>query len=239
MEHENFYSHQADAINSLHQGENVIITTSTSSGKSLIYQLAAIDLLLKDPESTFMYIFPTKALAQDQKRAFKVILSKIPELKNAVVDTYDGDTEPEERAYIRKNARVIFTNPDMIHTSILPNHANWRHFLYHLKLVVVDELHIYKGLFGSHVALVMRRLLRLCHCFYENSGLQFISCSATLKSPVQHMKDMFGINEVTLIHEDGSPTGAKHLVVWNPQFYLNTNVNEKISLERVQRYWYN
>lgn len=216
MEHEHFYSHQADAINSLHQGKNVIITTSTSSGKSLIYQLAAIDLLLKDPESTFMYIFPTKALAQDQKRAFKVILSKIPELKNAVVDTYDGDTEPEERAYIRKNARVIFTNPDMIHTSILPNHANWRHFLYHLKLVVVDELHIYKGLFGSHVALVMRRLLRLCHCFYENSGLQFISCSATLKSPVQHMKDMFGINEVTLIHEDGSPTGAKHLVVWNP-----------------------
>ncbi|QID83611.1 ATP-dependent 3'-5' DNA helicase [Saccharomyces pastorianus] len=216
LEHNRFYSHQADAINALHRGENVIITTSTSSGKSLIYQLAAIDLLLKDSESTFMYIFPTKALAQDQKRAFKVILSKIPELKNIVVDTYDGDTESSERVYIRKNARVIFTNPDMIHTSVLPNHANWRHFLYHLKLVVVDELHIYKGLFGSHVALVMRRLLRLCHFFYENTNLQFISCSATLKSPIQHMKDMFGINEVTLIHEDGSPTGAKHLVVWNP-----------------------
>ncbi|CAI4058782.1 ATP-dependent 3'-5' DNA helicase SKDI_04G5020 [Saccharomyces kudriavzevii IFO 1802] len=216
LEHDRFYSHQADAINALHRGENVIITTSTSSGKSLIYQLVAVDLLLKDPESTFMYIFPTKALAQDQKRAFKVILSKIPELKHTVVDTYDGDTEPSERAYIRKNARIIFTNPDMIHTSVLPNHANWRHFLYHLKLVVVDELHIYKGLFGSHVALVMRRLLRLCHCFYENNKMQFISCSATLKSPVQHMKDMFGIDEVTLIHEDGSPTGAKHLVVWNP-----------------------
>lgn len=216
LEHEKFYTHQADAINAIHKGENVIITTSTSSGKSLIYQLSAIDLLIKEPESTFMYIFPTKALAQDQKRAFETLVSKIPELSKLIVDTYDGDTEQDQRVFIRKNARVIFTNPDMIHTSILPNHPNWRHFLYNLKLVVVDELHIYKGLFGSHVALVMRRLLRLCQHFYENDKLHFISCSATLKRPVEHMKEMFGIQEVRLIHEDGSPRGTKHLVVWNP-----------------------
>lgn len=211
-----FYTHQADAISAIHRGDHVIITTSTSSGKSLVYQLSALDLLLKDPNSTFMYIFPTKALAQDQKRAFQELLSKIPQLANVVVDTYDGDTEPAQRLYIRKNAKVIFTNPDMLHTSILPNHPNWRSFLYNLKLVVVDELHTYKGLFGSHVALVLRRLLRLCEHYYENDTLMCVSCSATLKRPVKHMKDMFGIQDVVLIHEDGSPRGAKHLVLWNP-----------------------
>ncbi|CDH16276.1 related to ATP-dependent helicase HRQ1 [Zygosaccharomyces bailii ISA1307] len=212
----NFYTHQADAISAIHRGDNVIITTSTSSGKSLVYQLSALDLLLKEPNSTFMYIFPTKALAQDQKRAFEELLSKIPRLSNVIVDTYDGDTDPNQRLFIRKNAQVIFTNPDMLHTSILPNHPNWRSFLYNLKLVVVDELHTYKGLFGSHVALVLRRLLRLCQHYYENDALRCISCSATLKRPIQHMKNMFGINETVLIHEDGSPRGAKYLVLWNP-----------------------
>lgn len=216
MEHKTFYTHQADAINSVHRGENVIITTSTSSGKSLIYQLSAIDILLKDPESTFMYIFPTKALAQDQKRAFEAIITRIPQLSDISVETYDGDTEKLTRANIRKKARVIFTNPDMIHASILPNHTSWRHFLFNLKIVVVDELHVYKGLFGSNVALVMRRLVRLCHDYYENDALRFISCSATLKNPIQHMKDIFGIENVKLIHEDGSPRGPKNLVVWNP-----------------------
>ncbi|CCH58802.1 hypothetical protein TBLA_0A10230 [Henningerozyma blattae CBS 6284] len=216
LEHKQFYTHQADAINAVHDGSNVIITTSTSSGKSLIYQLSAIDLLLKNPESTFMYIFPTKALAQDQKRAFQALLAKIPELNDVVTDTYDGDTEPEQRKYIRKNSRVIFTNPDMIHASILPSHPNWRHFLYNLKLVVVDELHTYKGLFGSHVALVMRRLIRICQEYYNNYSLQFISCSATLKKPIEHMKGIFGISNTILINEDGSPSSNKHLLIWNP-----------------------
>ena len=216
LEHRQFYIHQADALNAIHRGENVIITTSTSSGKSLIYQLSALDMILKDPESTFMYIFPTKALAQDQKRAFEVLASKIPKLRNLQVATYDGDTLKEDRANIRKTASVIFTNPDMIHASILPNHVNWRPFLYNLKMVVVDELHTYKGLFGSNVALVMRRLLRLCREHYDNRELRFISCSATLKNPIKHMKDIFGIENVRLIHEDGSPRGVKNLVVWNP-----------------------
>lgn len=216
LEYTSFYTHQADAINAVHSGQNVIITTSTSSGKSLIYQLAAIDFLLKDPESTFMYIFPTKALAQDQKRAFQALLRKIPGLNHIVADTYDGDTEVEQRRFVRKNARVIFTNPDMIHASILPGHPNWKHFLYNLKLVVVDELHTYKGLFGSHVAFVMRRLIRLCREYYNNFSIQFVSCSATLKKPIEHMKEIFGIDDVVLIHEDGSPRGNKHMVIWNP-----------------------
>lgn len=216
LPYDKFYSHQADALNTIHKEENVIITTSTSSGKSLIYQLSAIDILLKDPESTFMYIFPTKALAQDQKRSFETIVSKIPQLADIHVDTYDGDTEQNKRREIRQKARVIFTNPDMIHTSILPNHVNWKHFLYNLKIVVVDELHIYRGLFGSNVALVMRRLLRICDRYYQNKDLRFISCSATLKNPIKHMQDIFGITQVKLIHEDGSPRGPKNLIIWNP-----------------------
>lgn len=216
LEHDKFYSHQAEAINAIHNGEHVIITTSTSSGKSLIYQISAIDRLIKDPNSTFMYVFPTKALAQDQKRAFIDLISKIDLLKDLIVDTYDGDTEPHDRKFIRANARVIFTNPDMIHTSILPGHPNWRRFLYNLKFVVIDELHVYKGLFGSHVALIMRRLQRLCNCFYENMHLQFVSCSATLREPVDHMRRIFNIEDVRHVSIDGSPRGAKHLIVWNP-----------------------
>lgn len=216
-----FYSHQAEALDAIHRGENVIISTSTSSGKSLIYQIPVLNILENVPQSTAMYIFPTKALAQDQKRSFQTLMNKMG--LHALVDTYDGDTESDKRANIKHNARVIFTNPDMLHTSILPNHQAWRHFLLHLRFVVIDELHIYKGLFGSHVALVMRRLRRMCS-FLGNDNLQFISCSATLKDPIRHMNAIFGVEdqEITHIHKDGSPTGQKHLVVWNPP-YINPN----------------
>ncbi|CCH41513.1 putative ATP-dependent helicase HRQ1 [Wickerhamomyces ciferrii] len=216
-----FYSHQAEALNAINKGENVIISTSTSSGKSLIYQIPVLDTLEHVPQATAMYIFPTKALAQDQKRSFQTLMNKMR--LNALVDTYDGDTDASDRQHIKHNARVIFTNPDMVHTSILPNHQSWRHFLLHLRYVVIDELHIYKGLFGSHVALVMRRLRRMC-AFLGNFDVQFISCSATLMDPVGHMHNIFGVDEkdITHIHEDGSPTGQKHLVVWNPP-YINPN----------------
>lgn len=216
-----FYSHQAEALNAIHRGENVIISTSTSSGKSLIYQIPVLNTLETIPQATAMYIFPTKALAQDQKRSFQSLMNKMR--LDALADTYDGDTEQDRRQTIKHNARVIFTNPDMVHTSILPNHQAWRHFLFHLKYVVIDELHMYKGLFGSHVALVMRRLRRMCS-FLGNDNIQFISCSATLKDPVKHMQAIFGVDEeeIVHIHNDGSPTGQKHLVVWNPP-YINPN----------------
>lgn len=215
-----FYSHQAQALNAISSGDNVIISTSTSSGKSLIYQIPVLHQLESADKTTSMYIFPTKALAQDQKRSFQNLMNKMS--LNAFVDTFDGDTEPEKRSQIRNNARVIFTNPDMLHTSVLPNHQSWRHFLANLKYVVIDELHIYKGLFGSHVALVMRRLRRVCE-FLGNHGVQFISCSATLKDPVKHMNAIFGVEveDIVHIHEDGSPSGQKHMVVWNPP-YINS-----------------
>ncbi|KAH3667900.1 hypothetical protein WICMUC_005178 [Wickerhamomyces mucosus] len=214
-----FYSHQAEALNAINRGENVIISTSTSSGKSLIYQIPVLNILENIPHSTAMYIFPTKALAQDQKRSFQELMNNMN--ISSLVETYDGDTEAEKRTDIKHNARVIFTNPDMLHASILPNHEGWRHFLLNLRFVVIDELHIYKGLFGSHVSLVMRRLRRLCS-FLGNDRVQFISCSATLKDPVKHMNNIFGVNkkEITHVDKDGSPSGQKHLVVWNPP-YIN------------------
>ncbi|CAM9020057.1 unnamed protein product [Wickerhamomyces anomalus] len=188
-----FYSHQAEALNAIHRGENVIISTSTSSGKSLIYQIPVLNILENVPQSTAMYIFPTKAFGTRSKE----IIPNIDEQNGVtcLVDTYDGDTESDKRANIKHNARVIFTNPDMLHTS----------------------------LFGSHVALVMRRLRRMCS-FLGNDNLQFISCSATLKDPIRHMNAIFGVEdqEITHIHKDGSPTGQKHLVVWNPP-YINPN----------------
>ncbi|GMG40585.1 unnamed protein product [Ambrosiozyma monospora] len=215
------YSHQSEAMQAISQGKNVIISTSTSSGKSLVYQIPVLNSLETKLSTTAMYIFPTKALAQDQKRSLKDLLSFIDDsnFQNLVVETYDGDTEKKQRQFVRYNASIIFTNPDIIHASMLPNHQQWRRFLVNLKFVIVDELHMYKGLFGSHVALIMRRLRRVCS-FLGNDDVCFISCSATLKDPVMHMHNIFGIelDSITHIDRDGSPSGCKHLVVWNPPY---------------------
>ncbi|QPG74790.1 hypothetical protein FOA43_002124 [Brettanomyces nanus] len=214
---EKFYSHQAEAMNMIHSGKNVIVSTSTSSGKSLIYQLPVLDAIERDPCITAMYIFPTKALAQDQKRSLRDLLNSMPEMSKLVVETYDGDTEKKNREFVRTNASIIFTNPDMLHMSILPSHHFWQRFLRNLRYVVIDELHMYKALFGSHVALIMRRLCRICSLF-GNTDLHFISCSATLKDPVSHMHNIFGVpfEDIYHVSQDGSPSGGKHLVAWNP-----------------------
>ncbi|KAI9615055.1 hypothetical protein KEM48_005794 [Puccinia striiformis f. sp. tritici PST-130] len=211
------YSHQARAIDLLANGSNVIVTTSTSSGKSLIYQIPMLQALEKQQSSCGLYIFPTKALAQDQKRSLdELILSYGEPLSRLVrVETYDGDTPLDDRAGIRKDAKVIFTNPDMLHASILPNEELWRRFFQNLTFVVVDELHIYAGIFGSHVAMIMRRLRRVCEAV-GNSEVRFISCSATTTNPEEHMKSLLGFDSVELVSEDGAPSGAKRHVIWNP-----------------------
>ena len=211
-----FYSHQADAINQLWDGSNVVISTSTSSGKSLIYQIPVLDAMEKDQSVTALYIFPTKALAQDQKRSLLEILSFMDSLSGIVVETFDGDTPMDARQRIRETASVIFTNPDTLHITILPQEDKWRIFLKNLKYVVVDELHVYNGLFGSHVALIMRRLRRICATLGNRRHLQFVSCTATLPNAVDHMKAIFGVDNVTSISADGSPTGRKEIVLWNP-----------------------
>lgn len=211
------YSHQAEAINHLYNGHHVIVSTSTSSGKSLIYQLPMLHELETDHASRGLYIFPTKALAQDQRRSMKELLQYIDGLQDAIIETFDGDTPMETRNLIRDEARIIFTNPDMLHITILPQESSWRSFLKNLKFVVVDELHVYNGLFGSHVAFIMRRLRRICAAV-GNRHVRFISCSATVANPEDHMQAVFGIDDAKLIDFDGSPSGRKEFICWNTPF---------------------
>ncbi|KAI9800842.1 MAG: hypothetical protein M1825_003625 [Sarcosagium campestre] len=211
------YAHQAEAINNLHEGHHVIVATSTSSGKSLIYQIPVLHELERDPDTRAMYIFPTKALAQDQRRSLKEILTFMPGLEEVLVDTFDGDTPMADRNMIRDEGRIIFTNPDMLHITILPQEEAWRTFLKNLKFVVVDELHVYNGMFGSHVALIMRRLRRVCAAV-GNHRVKFISCSATVANPEEHMKTIFGVEDVRLTDFDGSPSGRKEFICWNTPF---------------------
>ncbi|KAI8825600.1 uncharacterized protein EV422DRAFT_132826 [Fimicolochytrium jonesii] len=216
---ERLYTHQAQAINAVEEGFNIIVSTSTSSGKSLIYQLPVLRALERDPNVRAMFIFPTKALAQDQKRALLAILTHCPHLQHVLVDTYDGDTSLSDgsRGHIRENANVIFTNPDMLHVAILPGHKQWKGWLENLRFVIVDELHYYSGTFGCHAAMVMRRLRRLCHT-YANDDTKFISCSATVANPEEHMSQFFGLApaSIRVISADGSPTGRKLHIIWNP-----------------------
>lgn len=212
-----FYAHQAEALNSLHAGQNVVVSTSTSSGKSLIYQLPVLYALEKDFNSRAMYIFPTKALAQDQKRSLREMLRFMPGLEGTMVETFDGDTPMSERNAIREEARIIFTNPDMLHVTILPQEERWRSFLKYLKYVVVDELHYYNGQMGSHVAFIMRRLRRVCAAV-GNRRVKFISCSATVANPKEHFEAIFGLDNVRLIDYDGSPSGRKEFLCWNTPY---------------------
>ncbi|KAI0374726.1 DEAD/H helicase [Pilatotrama ljubarskyi] len=209
------YKHQVAAINALSQGKNVIVSTSTASGKSVIYQVPLLQFLEADPQSTAFFVYPTKALAQDQRAALEQLLYSCPGLEHIQVSTYDGDTPQELRAGIRENASVIFTNFDMIHASILPHEDAWRRFLKNLKIVAVDELHYYHGIFGSHVAQVMRRLRRVCAAV-GNRRTRFVSCSATISKPGQHMKNIFGVDNIEEVTEDGAPSGRKDFLVWNP-----------------------
>ncbi|KAL8832998.1 MAG: hypothetical protein Q9170_004577, partial [Blastenia crenularia] len=211
------YSHQAEAINNLHDGYNVIVATSTSSGKSLIYQVPMLHELEQNPNARGMYIFPTKALAQDQRRSMKDMLRFMPGLEETIVDTFDGDTAMADRNMIRDDGRIIFTNPDMLHITILPQEDKWRAFLQNLKYVVVDELHVYNGLFGSHVAFIMRRLRRICAAV-GNRHVKFISCSATVANPEEHMRTIFGTQNIRLTDFDGSPSGRKEFLCWNTPF---------------------
>jgi len=211
------YSHQAKALNAILAGKNVIIATPSASGKTLCYQLATLDALIHDKHSRALYIFPTKALAQDQLRSLKQVLSETKELTHVLspgaVATFDGDTPQNERASIRRRANIVLTNPDMLHLGILPNHESWSRLLRNLKYIVIDETHIYRGVFGSHVANVIRRLRRLCSMY--NSKPQFICCSATIANPQEHAQNTVGLPFEPIV-EDGSPHGQKYFVFWNP-----------------------
>jgi len=206
------YSHQAEAINYARDGKNVMVATSSASGKTLCYNAPVMEAILTEPRSCALYLFPTKALAQDQLRSLNEVF--YPALFRAgEVTTFDGDTPQVERADVRRRARVVLTNPDMLHLGILPNHQQWSRLLRRLKYVVIDEAHTYRGVFGSHVAGVMRRLRRLC-LFYGASP-RFICCSATIANPGEHARKLAGL-PFEVVARDGSPQGGKDFVFWNP-----------------------
>jgi DEAD/DEAH box helicase domain-containing protein len=210
------YTHQAAAVNHARQGDNVMVATPSASGKTLCYNVSVLQQFLSsaDNESRAFYLFPTKALAQDQLRVLKELAC--PDiLKANEFATFDGDTPSAERAEIRRRARIILTNPDMIHVGILPNHQNWSRFLRNLKYVIVDEAHTYRGVFGSHVANVLRRLRRVCSFYGANP--QFILCSATVANPGEHAEQLTGL-PFTVVDNDGSPHGGKDFVFWDPPF---------------------
>lgn len=191
--------------------QHYALVTSTASGKSLCYNLPVLERYLKQPDSTFLYVFPTKALAQDQIRALSELLKKAGIAMP--FGAYDGDTPRAERSRLRQSARLIFTNPDMLHVGILPYHPNWARFLRRLQFVVIDEAHVYRGVFGSHVANVLRRLRRICR--YYGSDPQLVFASATMANPKEFLERLAGV-PVYVIDEDGSPQGPRYFYLWNP-----------------------
>lgn len=221
---ERLYTHQAQAIDAIRRGEDVVVATGTASGKTLCYNLPVLEATLLDPQARAFYLFPTKALAQDQLRALRSLIGYLKAAdsrqngRGLVIPrfgAYDGDTPQGSRGRLRREANIILTNPDMLHVGILPNHNLWAGFLKNLKFVVVDEAHIYRGVFGSHVALIFRRLLRLCESY--GSRPRFICCSATIANPGEHIERLTGRKPV-VIDEDTSPRATKHFVLWNPPF---------------------
>jgi len=209
---EKLYSHQRHAIDAIIDGKNTVITTSVDSGKSLCYQIPILHQLQKDKQTRTMFLFPTKALTQDQKIKFTRLASELLD-QDLGIGIYDGDTSAEQRRVIKKSANLLFTNPDMLHLGILPHHTNWSEFFQNLKFVVIDEVHMYRGIFGSHFANVIRRLKRIAK-FYGASP-QFILTSATLSNVEEFSKKLIEA-DVIIIKQDGSPTGEKHYIIYNP-----------------------
>jgi len=206
---ERLYSHQAEAIHAATEGPT-IVTTGTASGKSMCFNLPTLHILCEQTRARALYLYPTKALAQDQARA----LTSFGLPKRVRPAIYDGDTPREARAQIRRSANVVLTNPDMLHVGILPNHAAWADLFANLAVVVIDEAHVYRGVFGSHVANVLRRLRRIAAAY--GTEPIFLMTSATIANPVELAERLTGLEDVRLIDEDGSPAPQRRIAVWNP-----------------------
>ena len=210
------YTHQVSAIESLRDGNHVVIETGTASGKTLCYILPTLETFLNEPHATALYLFPTKALAQDQLRAIRAFAELNQYINISVhAETYDGDTPKYRRRRVRDQSNLIITNPDMLHLGILPHHSRWSRFFRNLRFVVLDEMHIYRGIFGSNVANVIRRLTRICQ--YYGAEPQFICCSATIANPLE-LAEKLTNEQMELINNDGSPKGTKHFMLWNPPY---------------------
>jgi DEAD/DEAH box helicase domain-containing protein len=214
------YAHQAQALEAAWEG-TTIVTTGTASGKSLCFNLPTLEVLCTDAKARALYLYPTKALAQDQARALNAFgLSK--QVRPAI---YDGDTRREERLAIRRRSNLVLTNPDMLHVGILPNHPAWADFFANLAVVVVDEAHVYRGVFGAHVANVLRRLRRIATAY--GTTPRILLASATVANPVELAERLTGLEDVQLVDEDGSPSARRQIAMWNPPV-----VDEALQLRR-------
>lgn len=216
------YTHQREAFDLTAAGQNVAIVTPTASGKTLCYNLPVFNAILRDPNARAMYMFPTKALAEDQLHEFQAAADKMGASIKAF--TYDGDTPQDARRAIRERANVVFTNPDMLHSGILPHHTKWAKAFENLKYIVIDELHYYRGVYGSHLANLLRRLKRICE-FY-GSKPQFICCSATIANP-QELAQTLVEEQFALVDRNGAPSGEKFVVFYNPPV-----VNKQLGIRR-------
>ncbi len=218
------YTHQAQAIEAILSGQNVILATGTASGKSLAYHLPTLQFALHNPAATALYLFPTKALAQDQAAALAELAGGLDAGPPIRFNVYDGDTPSDQRAKIRREGGVLITNPDMLHVGILPYHARWVGFFQNLRLVVLDEIHTYRGVFGSHMANVIRRLRRICR--FHGRDPVFVCTSATIANPAELGEKLLEA-PVMLIDADGAPRGEKHIILYNPP-----TIDERLGIRR-------
>jgi DEAD/DEAH box helicase domain-containing protein len=220
------YSHQAQALQIARAGQHPVIVTGTASGKTLCFNLPVIERLYTQPQARAIYLYPTKALSQDQYDELQGFIESIPQSCDPPVapGIYDGDTSASARQAIRKRTRLLITNPDMLHLGILPHHTQWVEFFRGLQFVVIDEMHTYRGVFGSHVANVVRRLKRIAR-FY-GAFPQFILTSATIANPAELAQRLVE-EQVTLIDQDGAWRGEKHFLIYNPPI-----INKELSIRR-------
>src|SRR6201996_8639175 len=213
------YVHQAAAAAAVREGRNVVVVTPTASGKTLCYNLPVLNAVLENPDTRALYLFPTKALAQDQLTELHDLATRLDDCFG--VFTYDGDTPSDARKAIRERGHVIVTNPDMLHTGILPHHTKWTRVFENLQYIVLDELHTYRGVFGSHLTNVLRRLARIAE-FY-GSKPQFICCSATIANPGELASQLIEKPDVRVVEENGAPAAEKMFVFYNPPM-INRNL---------------
>ena len=216
------YSHQAAAFDAASRGENVCVVTPTASGKTHCYNLPVLQKIVEDSDSRALYLFPTKALAADQNAELNEVITAMNREIKAF--TYDGDTAASARKVVREAGHIVVTNPDMLHSGVLPNHVKWVKLFENLKYIVIDEIHSYRGVFGSNLACVIRRLKRIC-AFY-GSKPQFICCSATINNPAELAQMLTG-EDFTLVNKSGAPTAEKHVILYNPPV-----VNPQLGLRR-------
>ncbi len=212
------YSHQAQALEQIRAGKNVVVATPTASGKSLIYNLAVTERLLADSEQRSLYLFPIKALSRDQLGTLESFLAALEVQHQLIPAVYDGDTSPYQRTKIRQHhPHILLTNPDMLHYALLPYHSKWEGFWKKLRFVVIDEMHTYRGIFGSHVAQIFRRFKRICRFYGSNP--QFILLSATISNPEELARQLIGSSgdDITVIHDHGTPQTKRHFVFLQPE----------------------